>query len=254
MIDKIARQIVLAVQDYTLYTGRALLCLFTPPVYWRETLIQADTIGAGSTLIVATVGVFLGAVLALQSTTLLSAFGATGYTGRFVGMTMLVELGPVLTGIIVSGRNASTMASQLGSMVVTEQIDALRSLGVDPVRKLITPRLVATIAMLPFLTIVADLFGVLGGAVISVHIIHLDAHKYFADTYGTAHYYDILQGLIKPLAFGFIIASDGCFYGMNTTGGAAGVARSTINAVVTSSLIILIVDFLISRIMIQVFQ
>ncbi len=254
MLDRDAKRVVLAVQEYTLYTWHAVLCLFSPPVYWRETLIQADMIGARSTYIVAVIGFFMGAVLALQSTSLLAILGATAYTGRFVGMTMLVELGPVLTGIIVAGRNASTMASELGSMKVTEQIDAMRSLGVDPIRKLVTPRLVATVAMLPFLTIVADAVGVIGGGWISILITHMDGHKYFSDTYSSFHYYDILQGLLKPLIFGFIIATDGCFYGMRAMGGARGVARSTIHAVVSSSLIILFVDLLISRVMIQIFH
>ena len=130
MIESTIKNVVWSVQEYTLYTWRSVLCLFSRPVYWTDTLVQADTIGAGSALIVALTGFFLGAVLALESDSLLAGFGATGYMGRFVGMTMLVELGPVLTGIIVAGRNASTMASELGSMVVTEQVDAMSSLGV----------------------------------------------------------------------------------------------------------------------------
>jgi phospholipid/cholesterol/gamma-HCH transport system permease protein len=138
-------------------------------------------------------------------------------------------------------------------MVVTEQVDAMSSLGVDPVRKLVTPRVVASILTLPLLTLVADAFGLLGGGWISVVRLHIPAHKYLTDAYATAGWPDVLQGLIKPVVFAFILASGGCYYGMRTTGGAEGVSRSTIRAVVTASLLILVADFLISHIMIQLF-
>ena len=253
MIEDAIKSVVWTVQEYTVSTWRAILCLFSPPVYWADTLIQADRVGAGSSLIIALTGFFLGAVLALESDSLLAGFGATGYMGRFVGMTMLVELGPVLSGILVAGRNASTMASELGSMVVTEQVDAMSSLGVDPVRKLVTPRIVATVLTLPLLTLVADAFGLLGGGLIAVVRLNIPVHKYITDAYASAHWPDVAQGLIKPIVFGFILASDGCYYGLRTKGGAEGVSRSTIYAVVTSSLLILIADFLISHIMIQLF-
>ena len=147
-IDRTAKQIVLTVQDYSLFAGRAFLNLFRPPIYWTDFLIQSDIIGVGSLPIVILSGFFTGGVLALQSAATLSEFGATAVTGQFVSLTMIRELGAVLTGIMVAGRNASSMASELGSMVVTEQIDAMRALGVDPMRKLVTPRIFASIAML----------------------------------------------------------------------------------------------------------
>ncbi len=253
MIEAAIKNVVFSVQEYTLFTWRAVLCLFSRPIYWNDTLVQADTIGAGSALIVALTGFFLGAVLALESDSLLAGFGATGYMGRFVGMTLLIELGPVLSGVIVAGRNASTMASELGSMVVTEQVDAMSSLGVDPVRKLVTPRLVATVLTLPLLTLVADAVGLLGGGWISFVRLNIPPHKYLTDAYATAHWPDVFEGLIKPVVFAFILATGGCFFGMRTSGGAEGVSRSTIQAVVTSSLLILVADFLISHIMIQLF-
>ena len=162
---------------------------------------------------------------------------------------MIRELGPVLTGIMVSGRNASSMASELGSMVVTEQIDAMRALGVDPMRKLVTPRLFACITMLFFLTIVADAFGIFGGAAVTVFMNHQNGTQYFSMAWEHLRYPDIVQGLIKPLFSGFIIASIGCFYGMRTSGGTEGVGRSTIQAVVTSSVLIIFVDFLVTQIL-----
>jgi phospholipid/cholesterol/gamma-HCH transport system permease protein len=253
-IDRVAKELVLTVQDYILFASRAVLNLFSPPVYWADLLQQADIIGVGSATIVLFAGFFTGGVLAVQSAATLAAFGATAVTGRFVAMSMIRELGAVLTGIMVSGRNASSMASELGSMVVTEQIDAMRALGVDPMRKLVTPRIFACVTMLFFLTIVADFCGILGGAAVTVFMNHQNGTQYFSEAYLYLHYPDILQGLVKPLFFGFIIATVGCFYGMRTTGGTQGVGRSTIQAVVYSSVLIIFVDLLISVIMISIFN
>jgi phospholipid/cholesterol/gamma-HCH transport system permease protein len=184
----------------------------------------------------------------------LAQFGATSVTGRFVSLSMIRELGPVLTGIMVSGRNASSMASELGSMVVTEQIDAMRALGVDPMRKLVTPRVIATVTMLFFLTIIADAVGTMGGAAVTVFINHQNGTQYFSQAYEYLKLQDILQGLVKPLFSGFIISSIGCFYGLRTTGGTQGVGRSTISAVVTASVLIIFVDFLLSQVMVAVFN
>jgi phospholipid/cholesterol/gamma-HCH transport system permease protein len=253
-LDRTAKHIVLTVQEYSLFAYRAFTNLFHPPIYWSDFLIQSDIIGVGSASIVILAGFFTGGVLALQSAATLAAFGATAVTGRFVAMSMIRELGPVLTGIMVSGRNASSMASELGSMVVTEQIDAMRALGVDPLRKLVTPRIFASITMLFFLTIVANAFGILGGAAVTVFMNHQNGTQYFSMAYEYLRFPDILQGLVKPLFFGYIIASIGCFYGMKTTGGTEGVGRSTIQAVVTSSVLIIFVDFLISQVMIAIFR
>jgi phospholipid/cholesterol/gamma-HCH transport system permease protein len=253
-IERTAKQLVLTVQDYSLFVYSAVTNLFRPPRYWPEFLIQSDIIGVGSTSIVLLSGFFTGGVLALQSAATLSEFGATAITGRFVGLTMIRELGPVLTGVMVSGRNASSMASELGSMVVTEQIDAMRALGVDPMRKLVTPRLFACISMLFFLTIVADFFGILGGGAVTVLMSHQDGPQYFSSAWESLRFPDIVQGLVKPLFSGFIIASIGCFYGMRTSGGTEGVGRSTIQAVVTASVLIIFVDFLLTQVLLTLFS
>jgi phospholipid/cholesterol/gamma-HCH transport system permease protein len=241
------------VQDYSLFAQRALMNLFRPPRYWTDFLIQCNVIGVGSTTIVLLSGFFTGGVLALQSAATLSEFGATAVTGRFVSLTMIRELGPVLTGIMVAGRNASSMASELGSMVVTEQIDAMRALGVDPMRKLVTPRLFACISMLFFLTIIADAFGILGGGAVTVFMNHQNGTQYISMAWEHLRYPDIIQGLVKPLCSGFIIASIGCFYGMRTTGGTEGVGRATIQAVVNSSVLIIFVDFLVTQLLLTLF-
>ncbi len=249
-IDRTAKQTLLTVQEYSLFAYRAVMNLFSRPIYWVDFLLQAEIIGVGSIAIVLLAGFFTGAVLAVQSAATLAAFGATAVTGRFVSLSMIRELGPVLTGIMVSGRNASSMASELGSMVVTEQIDAMRALGVDPMRKLVTPRLVATVTMLFFLTIISDFFGILGGAGVTIFMNGQNGTQYFSQAYESLHARDVMQGLIKPLFSGFIIATIGCFYGLRTSGGTQGVGRSTIQAVVSASVLIIFVDLLVSQVMI----
>lgn len=252
-IEKTVKQLVLTVQDYSLFAYKALINLFRPPVYWTDMLIQSDVVGVGSLSIVVLSGLSTGGVLALQSAATLSAFGATAVTGQFVSKTMIRELGPVLTGVMVSGRNASSMASELGSMVVTEQIDAMRALGVDPIRKLVTPRVYSSIAMLFLLTIVSDACGILGGGLVTIFMNHQNGTQYFAQAWQHLLFPEILQGLVKPLFFGYILSSIGCFYGMRTTGGTQGVGRSTIQAVVNASVLIIFVDFLITQVMITLF-
>ena len=252
-IEKIAMNLVLTVQDYSLFSFRAFMNLFRPPIYWQDFLIQADIIGVGSLSIVILTGLATGGVLALQSAATLSAFGATAITGQFVSLTMIRELGPILTGVMVSGRNASSMASELGSMVVTEQIDAMRALGVDPMRKLVTPRIAATITMLFFLTIVSNACGIAGGGLVTVFMNHQNGMLYFSKAWESLRYPDIIQGLVKPLFFGYILSSIGCFYGMRTSGGTEGVGRSTIQAVVWASVLIIFVDFLLTQVLLSVF-
>ncbi len=244
---------IAAVQEYSLLAGRAVGNLFSPPIYWADIFTQMDSIGVGSLPIVVLTGFFTGCVLALQSATALKAFGAVSMTGNLVALSMVKELGPVLTGLMVSGRNASGMASELGSMKVTEQIDAMRALGTDPIRKLVTPRVVATVFMLFFLTIISDAVGIAGGALVSVTILGLNASAYLHTSYRSLVNGDIVEGLTKPLFFAFIIASVGCYFGMYTKGGTQGVGRATTQAVVVSSVFIIVVDFLISRAMIGIF-
>ena len=251
--DVFAKQRIAAVQDYSVLTGRAVAALFSRPVYWSDIITQMDSIGVGSFPIVVLTGFFTGCVLALQSATSLQEFGAVSMTGSLVSLSMVKELGPVLTGLMVSGRNASGMASELGSMKVTEQIDAMRALGTDPIRKLVAPRLGATVFMLFFLTIIADAVGIAGGALVSVSILGLNASAYFHSSYRTLVYGDVVQGLTKPLFSAAIIASVGCYFVMNTKGGTQGVGRATTQAVVVSSVFIIVVDFLVSRLMIGIF-
>lgn len=240
-------------QEYALLSGRALGNLFRRPFYGADIITQCDIIGVGSIPIVILTGFFTGGVLALQSASTLAQFGAAAVTGQLVALSMIKELGPVLTSLMVSGRNASGMASELGSMKVTEQIDAMRALGTDPLKKLVMPRITATIIMLFFLTIISDAIGILGGAAVSVFLLGQDGSQYFHTAYQSLRYADLMQGMVKPLFFGFIIATIGCYYGMTTRGGTQGVGRSTTQAVVVSSVLIIASDFVISRFMIGIF-
>jgi phospholipid/cholesterol/gamma-HCH transport system permease protein len=252
-LDSFAKRGVSAIQEYAILSGRAIAGLARKPRYIGDMFTQADIIGVGSLPIVVLTGFFTGGVLALQSASSLQQFGATAITGELVSLSMIKELGPVLTSLMVSGRNASGMASELGSMVVTEQIDAMRALGTDPMRKLVAPRVIATIIMLFFLTILSDTVGTVGGAAVSIFMLGQDGSQYFHTAYQSLVFADILQGLVKPLIFGFIIATIGCFYGMTTRGGTQGVGRSTTQAVVVSSVLIIATDFVISRFMIGIF-
>jgi phospholipid/cholesterol/gamma-HCH transport system permease protein len=239
---------VLAVQDFFVLTGNALLNIFRRPHYGDDVVLQMDSIGVGSLQIVFMTGFFSGAVMALQMSRALAQYGQVGKTGSLVSLTLVRELGPVLTAIMVAGRNASGMASELGSMKVTEQIDAMRALGTDPVQKLVTPRLTATCVMLPLLVVIADFVGLFGGWVISSLFLDLTSRQYWSSAWQTLEWNDVLQGLLKPLVFALVISMIGCFYGLRTTGGTQGVGRSTTQAVVTSTVLIFILDLLITKI------
>jgi phospholipid/cholesterol/gamma-HCH transport system permease protein len=251
--EAFAKRTVASVQEYSLLTWHAIAAIFSRPRYIDDTFTQMDYVGFGSVPIVVLTGFFTGCVLTLQSATSLQQFGAVNMTGRLVALSMVKELGPVLTGLMVSGRNASGMASELGSMKVTEQIDAMRALGTDPVRKLVTPRIVATVVMMFFLTIISDACGIAGGALVAVGLLGLNGSNFFHTAFRSLVFGDVVEGLTKPLFSGFIIATIGCFYGLRTSGGTQGVGRATTQAVVASSVLIILLDFFVTKMMIGVF-
>jgi phospholipid/cholesterol/gamma-HCH transport system permease protein len=244
-----AKQTVLAVQNYSLLAVRSLANVFRHPRYMADTMMQADSIGVGSLPIVVLTGFFTGAVLALQTSNTLQRFGSLSLTGQLVALSMVRELGPVLTGLMVAGRNASGMASELGSMMVTEQIDAMRALGTDPSKKLVTPRVIATVVMLFFLVIISDLVGLTGGWFVSFFILRLDTNQYWTTAWQSLAFEDVFMGLTKPALFGYIIATIGCYYGLSTRGGTQGVGRSTTQAVVAASVLILVSDFFVTKLL-----
>lgn len=239
-------------QDFIYLSGRAIRGVFRSPHYAYDILMQMDIIGVGSLFIVSLIGVFSGIVMALQMSRALATYGATGQIGQIVSITLVRELGPVLTAILVAGRNASGMASELGSMRVTEQIDAMRALGTDPLQKLVTPRLIATAFVLPLLTIIADFLGLLGGYFIAATLLNITASQYWNLAWRSLEYNDLLQGLLKPFLFAFIVALVGCFYGLRTTGGTQGVGRSTTKAVVVSSVWIFVITAMLDPLFVNI--
>jgi len=243
---------VLAVQEFVLLAGRALKNIFRRPHYGDDIILQMDAIGVGSLPVVVMIGAFSGAVMALQMSRALSQYGQVGKTGTLVSLTLVRELGPVLTAIMVAGRNSTGMASELGSMKVTEQIDAMRALGTDPIQKLVTPRLVAMAVVLPLLTIIADFIGLIGGYFIAWSRYAMPGSQYWHSAYQDLQYNDLVQGLVKPLAFAIIIALVGCFYGLQTTGGTQGVGKATTRAVVVSSIWIFVVSYFIGQIFVNI--
>jgi len=207
--------------------------------------LQMDAIGVGSLFIVSLIGFFSGVVMALQMSRALATYGAQGQIGQIVSITLVRELGPVLASLLVAGRNASGIASELGSMRVTEQIDAMRALGTDPIQKLVTPRLIAMAVVLPLLTIIADFLGLVGGWLIAYGMLNITTSQYWSTAWRALEYNDLTQGLLKPFLFAIVIALVGCYYGINTTGGTQGVGRSTTKAVVVASVWIFIITSLL---------
>ena len=251
-----------SVQGYFALAGRAIGFIFVRPFYTQDFIQQMDEIGVKSLGIVLLTGFFTGMVLALQSSVQLQAFGISSLVGRLVAGSMIRELGPVLAGLMVAGRVGSGIAAQLGSMRVTEQIDALNTLGTDPIKKLVTPRVLAALVMLPLLTIINDFVGILGGNLISSVMIGIPSSQYWRTVWEQIasggfilHYIpsDFVQGLVKPFVFGGIIAVTGCFFGINTKGGTEGVGNATTRTVVVASVLILVVDYFLTQVLLFLF-
>lgn len=227
--------------------GRALV---SRPYYYRDIIEQFEAIGVGSMTVVVLTGMFTGMVLALQSGFTLDQFGARSMVGRLVSASIVKELGPVLTGLMVAGRVGSGIAAELGSMVVTDQIAALRALGTDPIRKLVLPRILAGVVMVPVLTVIASSVGMVGGWVVTVFLLRVASSVYWNSVVQALYIQDVWMGLIKPFILGFTIVSIGCHVGMRTQGGTQGVGRSTTNAVVASSVSVIAVDYLVTQLLI----
>ncbi len=250
MFDIVKRPIE-SFQDFIILAGRAFANIFRGPHYVDDMFIQMDVIGIGSLFIVILIGLFSGLIMGSQMARALATYGAQGQIGPIVSLTLIRELGPVLVALLVAGRNASGIASELGSMKVTEQIDAMRALGTDPIQKLVTPRLIATAVTLPLLTVIADYLGLWGGFIIARYKFDIRFAQYWTPAWQILQYNDVVQGLVKPFTFAMIIALVGCWYGMRTSGGTEGVGRATTKAVVVSSIWIFVTTFFIGQIFIN---
>jgi len=251
MIINLLIRLLSEVQAFAILAAKAILNLFVRPRYIRETLEQMDLIGVGSSTIIVLTGFFTGAVLALQTASSLRSFGAVGLTGQLVAMSLVRELGPVLSALMLAGRIGSGIASELGSMMVTDQINAMRALGTDPIKKLVTPRMMATVSMCPLLTAVCDFFGLIGGWLVSLYELKLRTSLYWSVAFNSLSYNDLIAGLSKPLVFGFIVALVGCHKGLSTRGGTQGGGRATTESVVAASILVIVADFFLNKLIIE---
>jgi len=217
------------------------------PFYWRQLLRQMIEIGYFSLPVVGLTAIFTGMVLALQSHTGFARFQAEGAVATIVVLSMVRELGPVLAGLMVAGRVGAAMAAELGTMRVTEQIDALATLSTDPMRYLVFPRLVAGLVTLPLLVLVANVIGVMGGYLVGVYKLDFGSHEYLNRTFEFLETIDVVSGLVKAAVFGFIIALMGCYHGYHSEGGAQGVGTATTRAVVSASILILTANYFVTE-------
>jgi phospholipid/cholesterol/gamma-HCH transport system permease protein len=242
---------LLSIQEFSKLSYHAFAGLLSRPRYVRDTFDQMDSIGVGSLTIVCLTGLFTGMVLTVQTSATLDAFGARPYVGRMVSLSMIRELGPVLTALMMSGRVGSGMAAELGSMAVTQQIEALRSLGTDPIRKLVAPRLIAGLVMVPALTILSNAVGLVGGYLVARFTLRLATQLYWHSALDAIKVHDVFMGLVKPVAFGYIIVAVGCYQGLSTTGGTRGVGESTTQSVVVASILILASDYFLNLLILK---
>ena len=241
----------LEVQEYVRLVGAAMRGLVTPPIYRHDIVEQFDAIGVGSLTVVLLTGLFTGAALASQSGLTLDQFGARPIVGRLVSASMVKELGPVLTALMLTGRIGSGIAAELGSMVVTDQINALRALGTDPIRKLVVPRMLAGFLMAPVLTIISDFVGIFGGWVVARFQLQVASGIYWSSITDALFIQDVYQGLIKPFVFGFLIVTIACLVGLRTKGGTQGVGKATTIAVVAGSVAVIAADFFVTQLLVR---
>jgi len=238
---------IFELQETTLIVARSVSGFIKGPRYFSEIVAQMDTIGVGSLSIILLTGFFTGGVLTVQTYPTLAFWGQQGKTGQLVAVALVRELGPVLTALMVTGRVGSAIAAELGSMSVSQQIDAMRALGTDPIRKLVTPRIIALLIALPLLTVLADVVGIGGGAFAATSLYGLTLNEFLAAVRDGISTDDIIGGVIKPTCFALIIGSIACYKGLNTEGGTVGVGQATTRAVVTASIVVIIADFFLAR-------
>jgi phospholipid/cholesterol/gamma-HCH transport system permease protein len=250
VLERWLKTALIEVQEYVKLIGSAARASVSRPFYVHDVVEQFDVIGVGSLTVVLLTGLFTGAVLALQTGITLDQFGARPYVGRLVSASMVKELGPVLTALMITGRVGSGIAAELGSMGVTDQINALRALGTDPIRKLVVPRVLAGLFMVPVLTVISDSVGVVGGWLIASYQLGVASSLYWSSITEGLYIQDAWMGLIKPFFLGFVIVTIGCHVGLRARGGTQGVGRATTQAVVAASVAVLAVDFFVTKLLV----
>jgi len=246
------KELISNLQDFYLVSLQGLLGVVRKPFYLRDTIEQMDYAGAGSFFIIILVSLFIGMALSLQLAAELSVLGLKMYTGKVVGISIIREIGPVAAALVFTGRVGSGIASELGSMVLGHQVDTLRVFGVDPIKKLVTPRMLSAIVMLPALTIIGDAASLFGGYYIAVFMSHQSGHVYWSSVRDVLIFENVFAGAVKPFIFGFLIASISCYMGLSTKGGAIGLRSATTRAVVLSIIMIIVADFILTRILLYV--
>ncbi len=232
--------------DVGVFAFKSVKNCFLPPFYPSLILKQLLQIGYFSLPVVGLTAIFSGAVLALQSYSGFSRFNAESTIATVVALSITRELGPVLAGLMVAGRVGASMAAEIGTMKVTEQLDALKTLSTNPFKYLIAPRIIAGVISLPILVLIADIIGIMGGYIVSVHSLGFSSGPYISNTFKFLEIIDIISGLTKALFFGFVISVMGCYFGYNSKGGAEGVGIATTNAVVSASITILLLNYMIT--------
>jgi phospholipid/cholesterol/gamma-HCH transport system permease protein len=242
-----ATRALLELQETTLMATRALRGVFKRPHYVAETIAQMDAIGVGSLTIIILTGFFTGGVLTVQTFPTLKSYGAQSQTGYLVAVSLVRELGPVLCALMVTGRVGSAISAELGSMVVSQQIDAMRALGTDPIRKLVAPRMFALLISLPLLTVLADVLGIFGGWVTAIGLYNISSSVFLTAVRDGITTDDLVGGIVKPIVFSLIIGTVACRQGLSTEGGTVGVGRSTTRAVVMASIIVIIADYFLAK-------
>ena len=247
------RQAIIWYGGLGLLTTQVVRNLSLPPSYWRLVLLEVDAMGVRSVAVALTAAVFTGMVLALQSAVNMARFGAENYVGPVVALSMLRELGPVLTAILVGGKVASGITAELGSMKVTEQIDALRAIGVNHIKKLIVPRLLAALVIFPLLTILADFVGLVGGMAVAVFERQVDVYVYWNNIFYWVTLRDFFTGVGKSFFFAAIVTLIGCYNGLSTEGGTEGLGRSTTATVVQVAMGVIIADYFLTKLFLFLF-
>lgn len=248
-IGEITISFISTIGRVAIFTYQAIFAIFTKPFHFERLVNQLYRIGFLSLPVIALTALFTGAVLALQSYTGFSRFNAESTIATVVVLSITRELGPVLAGLMVAGRVGAAIAAEIGSMRVTEQIDALTTLNTDPMRYLVAPRVVAAIISMPLLVILADIIGVMGGYLVSVYNLGFNPSTYLINTFEYLETDDVLSGLLKSGVFGFIIAIMGCYHGFYANSGAQGVGLSTTKAVVSGSILVLLTNYFLTELL-----
>lgn len=247
LVGHVVIELLATVGRVVLFAGAGLSHCVRPPFYFRSLGRQIVEIGYYSLPVVGLTAIFTGMVLALQSYTGFARFSAEGAVANVVVVSITRELGPVLAGLMVAGRIGASMAAEIGTMRVTEQIDALSTLSTNPMKLMVAPRLVAGFTMLPLLVVVANIIGVFGGYLVAVYKLGFNPANYLQNTFDALHAEDVVSGLVKAAVFGFIVSLMGCYHGYTSRGGAQGVGAATTNAVVSSAILILCFDYILTE-------